>query len=227
MQTRTSNSPLAWLVAAVATCFAAAIGGAQPAPVEGLVRVAMLEYGPGSTGRCFSTGFLRLAAFETGIKVEQDFTHVPLGSAGLFNHPFAIMTGEKSFELTSREVENLRDYLARGGLLLASAGCSDRAWDASMRRVIERVFPEHELVELSLDHDVFHTVYDVKSLLTRQRSDARVWGVELDGRLALVYSPEGLNDTASAGGGCCCCGGNEVREAKYINANILAYALTR
>ncbi|MCA9307730.1 MAG: hypothetical protein KDA16_14465 [Phycisphaerales bacterium] len=28
-------------------------------------------------------------------------------------------------------------------------------------------------------------------------------------------------------GGCCCCGGNEIRNARYINANILAYALTK
>ncbi len=47
----------------------------------------------------------------------------------------------------------------------------------------------------------------------------------MGGRLAAVFSPFGLNDTGNAGGGCCCCGGNELKNAKQINANIVAYAL--
>jgi len=50
--------------------------------------------------------------------------------------------------------------------------------------------------------------------------------LEADGALRIVFAPLGLNDTSNAGGGCCCCGGNEVRNAKLINANILVYALT-
>lgn len=60
----------------------------------------------------------------------------------------------------------------------------------------------------------------------RQRT-IRIEGIEIDGRLAVVFSPEGLNDTKNAGEGCCCCGGNEILNAKYVNANILAYALMR
>ena len=42
----------------------------------------------------------------------------------------------------------------------------------------------------------------------------------------LILSPDGLNDTANAGPSCCCCGGNEIKSAKEINVNLLAYALT-
>jgi len=45
------------------------------------------------------------------------------------------------------------------------------------------------------------------------------------GRLGVVYSPDGLNDTGHTEG-CCCCGGNELRNAIEINVNVLAYALT-
>ena len=34
-------------------------------------------------------------------------------------------------------------------------------------------------------------------------------GLEINGRLVMVYSKEGLNDVANAKG-CCCCGGNEI-----------------
>jgi hypothetical protein len=41
-----------------------------------------------------------------------------------------------------------------------------------------------------------------------------------------VFSADGLNDTGNAGGGCCCCGGDEITNAKLVNVNLLAYALT-
>jgi len=50
-------------------------------------------------------------------------------------------------------------------------------------------------------------------------------------RAAVVLSPEGLNDAKNAGEGCCCCCccccGNEGLDVKYVNANIMAYALMR
>ena len=46
------------------------------------------------------------------------------------------------------------------------------------------------------------------------------------GKIVLIYSQEGLNDTANAGGGCCCCGGNEIRNSQEINVNVFTYALT-
>ena len=49
-------------------------------------------------------------------------------------------------------------------------------------------------------------------------------GITINGRLGVLYSQDGLNDTAHATG-CCCCGGNEILNAVQINVNILAYAL--
>ena len=49
-------------------------------------------------------------------------------------------------------------------------------------------------------------------------------GITLNGKIVLLYSPDGLNDSSNAEG-CCCCGGNEIQNAMEINANILAYAL--
>ena len=43
-------------------------------------------------------------------------------------------------------------------------------------------------------------------------------------RLGVLYSEDGLNDTAHTQG-CCCCGGNEITNCAQINVNILAYAL--
>lgn len=204
-------------------------GGGGGRVVEGRVRVAMLTYGSErKSSVCFSDHFLRDVSRETEIRVDPRFTPVDLQSPELFEFPFAIMTGEGSFELTAEEIENARRFLTSGGFLLASAGCSNAAWNASMKRAIEQVLPDAELRKLSLEHEVFHTIFDIKRLDAKRRgTESEVFGIEIDGRLRVVYSPEGLNDTQNAGGGCCCCGGNEIRNAGEVNANILAYALTR
>ena len=50
-------------------------------------------------------------------------------------------------------------------------------------------------------------------------------GVSIGGRLGVIYSQDGLNDSHHTPG-CCCCGGSELQNAVEINVNILAYALT-
>ena len=203
--------------------------GADDTPEAGTVKVAMLRYGGGrKSAVCFADTFIRTLEFESDIKVDRAFAPIELGSASLFDFPFAIMTGEGAFTLSDAEAENLRRYVTGGGFLLASAGCSNGAWAESMREALKAAFPDAELVELPLEHDVFHTVFDIMEFESKQRQRTiRIEGIEIDGRLAVVFSPEGLNDTKNAGEGCCCCGGNEILNAKYVNANILAYALMR
>ena len=47
---------------------------------------------------------------------------------------------------------------------------------------------------------------------------------EVNGRLVMVYSKDGLNDVSNAKG-CCCCGGNMIVEAVLVNVNVFTYAL--
>ncbi len=198
------------------------------APAEGRVKVANLVYGGGKTGVCFAEGFLVSLARETELNIQRAFERVELGDAALFDHPFAIMTGEGDFTLNAEEKENLKAYLDRGGFLLASAGCSNAAWAENFRAVIDELFGPDALSPLEPDHPLFQQLYEIDRLeMKRPTGNEKLWGLTRDGRLALVFSPQGLNDTANAGKGCCCCGGNEVRNARQINANILLYALTR
>ena len=198
------------------------------APAEGRVKVANLVYGGGKTGVCFAEGFLVSLARETELNIQRTFDRVNLADEALFEHPFAIMTGEGDFTLNDAEKDNLKAYLDRGGFLLASAGCSNAAWAENFRAVSDELYRADALAALEPDHPLFRQLYEIDGLdMKRPTGHEKLWGLSRDGRLALVFSPEGLNDTANAGKGCCCCGGNEVRNARQINANILLYALTR
>jgi len=190
-----------------------------------LVQCANLIYAGTKTSRCFSDRFLQRVSLETNIDTDGKFTPVKLGSQDIYQHPFAVMTGEGTFALTDAERVNLKNYLTRGGFLLASAGCSDPGWAAAFRREMGRVFPDRKLETLPMTHAVFHTVYDIDSVKTSHGAfKAKLEGLTIGERLAVVFSQDGLNDTEHAQN-CCCCGGDEIVNAEFINVNVLAYAL--
>ena len=85
-------------------------------------------------------------------------------------------------------------------------------------------FPDTPLTELGMDHPLFHTVYEIRQLTAKSGTPKPLEGVTINGRLGVIYSQDGLNDTAHAPG-CCCCGGNEITNCIQVNVNILAYAL--
>ena len=191
------------------------------------VRTGALTYANGQSSQCFAAGFLETVARHTRIEVQKEFTRVVLREGKLHEHPFIVMSGEGAFSLSDEEKQTLRNYLQRGGFLLASAGCSNEDWAKSFRAVLKELFPEEELTTLPMSHAVFSTIHQIDALPGRKANTAgKLEGLSLGGRLVVIFSAMGLNDTENAGGGCCCCGGNELRDAHRINANILAYVLT-
>ncbi|MFI5456336.1 MAG: DUF4159 domain-containing protein [Isosphaerales bacterium] len=195
--------------------------GGEP---DGIVQVANLVYAGTKSSQCFSDHFLVQAEKESAISTSRRFHAVKLGTEEVFGFPLVIMTGEGEFVLTDQERENVRQYIQGGGFLLASAGCSSREWDRSFRREMARIFPTTAVQPLGLAHPVFHTVYEIKELQAKHGKPRPLDGIVIGGRLGVLYSQDGLNDTAHTQG-CCCCGGNEITNSAQINVNVLAYAL--
>jgi hypothetical protein len=191
------------------------------------IRCAMLIHGDGVTAYCFAPHFLKRIAETTHIRTTGKFAYVDLASAELFEFPFAVLSGEQPFTLDAQQQSQLRAYLLGGGFVVASAGCSNADWDRSFRRAIAEVLPEYRLERLPLSHPIMHTVYDIDRLRSKRLGgQPTLEAITIDGRIVLLYSPDGLNDSVRAPGDCCCCGGNELINAMQINANALAYALT-
>jgi hypothetical protein len=187
------------------------------------IECANLIYAGTKSSVCFSEEFLSAVASESSINAARKFKAVKMSEKELFRFPFAVMTGEGSFSLSEEERKNLKLYLEKGGFLLASAGCSSKDWGESFEREIQQVFPERKLEDVVMDHPIFRTLYDIKRLDTKHE-DAKLLGLSFGGKIVLIYSPDGLNDTTTMHG-CCCCGGNEIKNAQKVNANILVYAL--
>ena len=193
---------------------------------EGVIQCGNLIYARDKTSECFSDEFLRRVEKLTSIRTERIFKSVKLDSEELYNFPFTIMTGEGSFVLSKGERDKLRDYLTRGGFLLASAGCSSKPWDGAFRREVRRIFPNKKLKPIPMTHPIFRTVFKIDRIDLKSAVPGKVLleGLEIDGKIVMIYSPQGLNDTGHTSG-CCCCGGNEVKNSLKINVNVRAYAL--
>lgn len=201
------------------------LGHANSPQGEATVRCGNLVYAVNKTSVCFSDRFLRRLAVDTNVRPSPKFVTARLDDASVYGMPFCVISGEGGFEFTPRERSILRRYLAHGGFVLASAGCSDARWARSFRAEIARVLPERQLRALPPGHPVFSIIYPIARVDTHNSGRPSVLeGLEFGGRLALVFSPDGLNDTRNSEN-CCCCGGDELNRAEFINANILAYAL--
>lgn len=192
------------------------------------VQCATLIYAGNKQSKCFANQFLVDLSQNTNVRTQPQFVPVRIDAKEMFRYPFAVLSGEGEFTLAESERVNLRHYLENGGFLLASAGCSSKPWADSFKKELKNLFPARMMEKLPPEHALFHTVYDIKESHYKVGKDRfpDLFGVEIDGRVALIFSPDGLNDTGNAGKNCCCCGGNEVKAARQINVNVLAYSLT-
>ena len=188
------------------------------------IQCGNLVYATNRSSVCFADAFLGDVAKQTNLDIGKNFVPVKAESESLFNFPFLVWSGQDSFTLTQKERDNLRKYLTNGGFIVSSPGCSDANWDKSLRRELQLIFPETKLEKIPMTHPLFSTVLSIPRLTDKGGKTQLVEGMEINGRLVMVYSREGLNDVKNAKG-CCCCGGNEIMQAAQVNLNALVYAL--
>jgi hypothetical protein len=214
-----------WLFALLVVGEPAKVASADPSRTElPVLQCGNLIYAGSKSSVCFADRFLTDVAQQTSLRVNPKFSPVRLDTDGLFDYPFCVMSGNENFSLTQKERKQLRQYLTRGGFLLVSPGCSDEKWDRSFREEIKVCFPEYPLVKIPLSHPIFSVVNPITRLTDKHGRPVSLEGLEINGRLVLVYSKEGLNDVAHADG-CCCCGGNEIQDPARINVNVFTYAV--
>ena len=81
----------------------------------------------------------------------------------LFRCPFLFSSDVGTAGFSNEEVENLREYILKGGFLWADDFWGRPAWSHWVGQ-IERVFPEFPIEDLPLEHPLFSIVYQVKEI---------------------------------------------------------------
>lgn len=81
--------------------------------------------------------------------------------------PFMLVGLAASWDLTDAQAMNLREYLLRGGFLFCDSFYGTGNWEAFVEG-LRRVFPDRPLVDMTDDHPIFHTLYDLRSMTKAQ-----------------------------------------------------------
>jgi hypothetical protein len=210
---------------------AAAIGPASK------FRFGHLRLGPSAGPR---PNALRRMAWEiekrTSIGVELEAAELTPLSPTLHETPFLYLSGDREAALpTAAGIESLRRFLTFGGFLLidSAEGTTDGAFDHSVRRLIEAIFPPPApgLEIVSPDHVVYKSFYLLDRPLGRVALSPVMEAVVRDGRIVVAYVQNDLGGAWSRDNFGnyefpCEPGGERQRELAFrLGINLVMYAL--
>ena len=162
---------------------------ADPAPVMTIGRLHYDGGGDWYANPSSLPNLLSAIRSRTTLRVARAEKVVTRSDDDLWNVPYLYMTGHGNVHWNDRELTTLRQYLRQGGFLHAD---DNYGMDASIRRELARLFPGQPLVEVPLDHPIYHLVYDfpkgTPKIHVHDGKPAQGFGVFLDGRLVIYYS---------------------------------------
>ena len=96
----------------------------------------------------------------TSLEVDPDGAIVRLTDPELFDYPFVYLIEPGTMALTDEEVLGMRRYLLNGGFMMIDDFWGVAEWE-NLRTELKRVFPDRNPVEIEIDHEIFHLVYDL------------------------------------------------------------------
>jgi Domain of unknown function (DUF4159) len=190
-------------------------------------QIAYLKYNGGGDYYANPTALVNLATFcNINLKttISKEVPYIEVGSPELILYPFVHMTGHGNVKFSLTEAQNLRNYLLGGGFLHID---DNYGMDQFIREELKKVFPDNQLVELPLNHPVFHQKYDFNGLPKIHEHDGKrpqAFGIIVEGRLVCLYTYEtdlsdGWEDAAVHNDP-----ESKRKEALQMGANILMYA---
>ena len=102
----------------------------------------------------------------TSLTVDPDGRVVKMTDKELFDFPFLYVVEPGRGVFKEEELPIMRTYLLNGGFLVFDDFWGDREWDAFAREM-DRLFPpathpKQKIVDLPLEHPIFHSVFDLK-----------------------------------------------------------------
>ena len=166
--------------------------GAAPLRAQAPLTIGRLHYDGGGDWYANPSSLpnlLQAIGARTTIPVAAREKTVTLADADLWTLPYLYLTGHGNVRWSEAELATLRRYLQQGGFLHAD---DNYGMDESIRRELKRLFPDRPLVEVPLDHPIYHLTYEfpqgIPKIHEHDGKPAQGFGIFLDGRLAAYYS---------------------------------------
>lgn len=177
-----------------------------------------------------------LLGLNANTTVPVDFTPNAIGldDPEVADFPLLFMTGHYNFTLTAEESAGLARHLRRGGSLIVTAAAGLKPFDRAFRRELKKAVPDSELIRIPPTHPVFaggwntidRVVYTPAALKDRPELEyPEFYGLFLDGRLAVLYTPfdlmSGVNRESNA-----YARGLAPDDALRVTLNVITYFLS-
>lgn len=217
------------------------------AGTRGVIEIAKLRHGGGCNDapgallnmlRTASQGELKLQ-----VRAAPDLINI--SDPNLFHYHLVFMHGRYDFHLSEAERTQLREYLERGGTLLADSICASKAFVDAFRREIALALPGQKLARIPSEDKLFTNSYggfDVRKVSLRdpqavgdgkqpvatrvRATEPQLEGIQLGGRWAIIFSPYDIScalESHEAIG----CRGYTQQDAARIGLNALMYSLNQ
>ena len=212
--------------------------------VRGQMAIAKLKH----SGMCDAApaalaNILRAAARELGIRVDDTPSQIDPADPALFNYHLVFMHGRQGFGFDGTRRERLRQFLERGGTLLADSVCASPPFTAAFRAEIAVMLPAHKLEEIPLDDPIYTAAtyggYDIREVTLREPAGGdgpmnvrkrqmppKLEGVRMGDRWALIFSPYDLSCALEKQNSLECTGYSR-EDAEKIALNVLLYSLNQ
>ncbi len=178
--------------------------GGWPNGMEGArIRFIRLKYEGGDWDQCMGVGadnnflvkFNSLTGFKVADKTEAidiaDLRRFPSNNAP----PFIFITGSGKINVGQKEIKALRWYcMEEGGMLFADNGGGN--FDYHLRNLIQRAFPEMQLVDISNDDIIYRQPFSFPNGAPPlwHHSGTRAMGLKYNGRWILFYHQGDIKD---------------------------------
>jgi hypothetical protein len=108
----------------------------------------------------FMWGIKRLSA----VRVQEEENPVRIMDEKLFEYPYVYAVEVGYMNLSMSDAARLREYFLRGGFMHA-----DDFWGLdefrNFQNQMRKVFPDRVMEELPLDHEIFHTFFDLDTVM--------------------------------------------------------------
>lgn len=209
-----------------------------------VLKVAKIQHLGGSDDAPAAlANMLRVAGEQLDIRFSVDKPMVTLSDDSHQFYPILFMHGRRDFGFNSKQRENLKLYLERGGFLFADSICASPQFTAAFRRELAAIFPDAKLEAIPIDHPMLSANYggfDITKVVLndpqtrsadggglksiRRETTPTLEGLWINDRLAVVFSPYDMS-CAMESGSALQCEGYIKEDAARIATNILLYSM--
>jgi hypothetical protein len=111
----------------------------------------------------------------TGMRVDPNPNVIAIADEDLFKFPYVYIVEPGGMIINDREAARLREYLQRGGFLHVDDFWGLRQKD-NFEAQMRKVFPDRRMEALPLDHEIFHTFFDIEEMMQIPGQGDACWG---------------------------------------------------